>query len=220
MIQKILRIVSLFLLIALLLSPVYSKNIRHYIKPINLDDVKAAAFENITGKFIEGNNDSYHCRSKGTLFLQPTQEQIKIIHLTSAQCHDCVEEAQIWRDFPLELYNNISTVDERKSVTIEIITLIEGQSISDKASKDFINSLMTKSDSTTSSNIYQEIADAGISTCLAAIDKEAIDKMNIDVLPSSIVFLNDKIIYALAGKISHAEMLRMASIVAKSIKRT
>jgi hypothetical protein len=210
MFQKTFRLIALFFFISLILSPVYFKHIRHYVRKVNIFEVDV---KNITNSFMS--DQGYKCGAPEEFKITSDDERIQIMHFSSPKCFSCKSEVEGWRNLPLEIYNNIKDRN-KKSYEIDIINIISEDFLAADNTKDFVQKMMTYSDEN-NKDLYEKIKIAGISTCVVTLPEEVIREMNIEVLPYSIAMKGGQIIYALAGQMSEGEIPRFAGIITKSI---
>lgn len=210
MFQKFFRLVALFFFVSLILSPVYFKHIRHYVRKVNIFEVDV---KNITNSFIS--DQGYKCNATDTFKIASSDETIQIIHFSSPKCYNCTNELEDWRNLPIEIYNNIKD-NNKKSCKVNIINIISEDFLNSENMKDFVQKMMTYSGQD-KKDLYKQISDKGISNCVVTLPAEVIKEMNIEVFPYSIAIKNGDIIYALAGQMSEGEIPRFAGIISKNI---
>lgn len=210
MLQKFFRLIALFFFVSLVLSPVYFKHIRHYVRKVNIFDIDV---KNVTNLFMS--DQGYKCGSPKEFKITSDDERIQIMHFSSPKCYYCKGELNEWRNLPLEIYNNIKDRN-KKSCKIDIINIISEDFLATDNTKDFVQKMMTYSGEN-NKDLYEKIKNAGISTCVVTLPEEVIREMNIEVLPYSIAMKGGQIIYALAGQMSEGEIPRFAGIISKSI---
>jgi hypothetical protein len=210
MFQKTFRLIALFFFISLILSPVYFKHIRHYVRKVNIFEVDV---KNITNSFML--DQGYKCGAPEEFKITSDDERIQIMHFSSPKCFSCKSEVEDWRTLPLEIYNNIKD-RKKKSFEIDIINIISEDFLAADNTKDFVQKMMTYSGEN-NKDLYEKIKIAGISTCVVTLPEEVIKEMNIEVLPYSIAMKGGQIIYAFAGQMSEGEIPRFAGIISKSI---
>ncbi len=219
MLQKIFRLIALFFFIALILSPIYFKHIRHYIRTINLVSYDV---ENITESFFSKEDiNRYRCKAGSHIKTPSANNVLQILHFSSPKCYACVSEVDDWRNLPVEIYKTLSSSNKQyqNKNEIEIVNILNENLINEKNTKDFVHKMMTFSEQEGHDDLYEKIASANISTCLIGISESEITDMNIEILPYSLVIKNGEIIYALAGQMSAGEIDRLVGIINQNINK-
>ena len=213
MFQKTFRLIALFFFISLILSPVYFKHIRHYVRKVNIFEVDV---KNITNSFMS--DQGYKCGAPEEFKITSDDERIQIMHFSSPKCYYCKSELNEWRNLPLEIYNNIKDHSKKSSKVdrIEIINIISEEFLGAENTKEFVQKMMTYPGEN-NKDLYEKIKNAGISSCVVTLPEDIIKEMNIEVLPYSIAMKGGQIIYAFAGQMSEGEIPRFAGIITKSI---
>jgi len=217
MLQKIFRSIAVFLFIALILSPIYFKNIRSYVRDTNL-----ASYDipNITESFFDKEQiNRYKCTAQSSIKIPPEDNQLQVLHFSSPKCHACLDELNNWNKLPVELYKTISSSNAlyQNNYKVEVVNIFNKYLINDLDTKSFIHKIMNYSSQSEYNNLFDRIAEAKISTCVVAMEESEIVNMNIEVFPHSLIVQNGQIIYSLAGQMNDEEIDRMVSIINKNI---
>lgn len=199
MIQKVFRMLAIFFTFALLLSPVYFKNIRHYLTSVK---IISGEFENITAS-----SSGYRCLNSGKIAL-PNDDSIQILHITSPNCKACLEDIEIWNNLQLEL----EKIVKRKKDKIEIINVLKNVQL-DK-SKEFLEELVKAP----SEESIQSFAENNISVCTIALSETQFNSMNIDSLPSVFIVNRGEVIYSIIGKLAEGDIEKILAVIQKMIK--
>ena len=214
MLPKVFRLIALFFFVALILSPIYFKHIHHYVRSI---DFTINQLENITESVLKNKiADRYICNTKSFIDFQSNERKIQVIHFSSPKCFACISEVNAWRKLPLEVYNLITLNTENDHrLKVEIINVISKELLYDKNTEDFLSNIMTLS--VHDQGIYEKIASSNISTCITAITNDEMKKMNIAVIPYSLIIKNGEIIYSFAGQINNNVVSRLSNIINNNI---
>lgn len=204
MLQKVFRMFGIFCFLGLVLSPMYSKYILHYITSV---DILHLDLNNITPQ----SNHTYVCKQTSNIKIPSERGAIQIIHFTSPICESCINELHMWSVLPYDIYKNLYKKEVNK---VEVIHVINSKFLQNQSSENFINAILTNNKNDV---LYKDILNAGVSVCVASIDNSTMSKMSIDTFPSSIISQNGKILYSVSGSITNNEMNNILGIIEKNL---
>lgn len=179
MLQKILRSIGLFLLICLIISPLYTQYKQNHDELRDLSNVEII---NITDQFFE---DKFVCDLSSE-----ASNKIKILHFVSPNCGACLAEAKIWHELPFE----IKISHQEKSV--EIIHIFRANDLSLKNMKPFVKAI--------TGDQYKSVQ-----TCIGMINSDDLQKINVNVFPFVIILKNKKTVYEHFGPLRDAEFINI-----------
>ncbi len=197
MFQKTFRVLAVFCIIALFLSPVYFKHISQYIDSVKIIENE---FENIS----PADTNSYKCLNNGKIVLV-NNNMIQILHITSPNCKTCIDDLKIWNTLPAQL----AGIVQRETTKLEVINILKKSEIN----KKFLSQLV-KADKEES---IKTVSDANISICTIAIDEDQFKRMNIEKKPSLFITKNNKITYSLIGKLINSDIEKLLAIIKKEL---
>lgn len=209
MLQKFLRITALFFLIALILSPIYFKHIRHYVSamPFTMQEI-----ENITPKIVvETDKKAYGCQSNHTIQFPLKSSGIQVLHFTSPLCKACIDDSHIWNSLPGAIHNAINGRNTTQEV--QIVNILKESVLASQTSLEFGRRLIFNEDPI----IRQKLLDLNISVCIGAIKDSEMGKIGVDVIPATFIIKKGRVIYSISEPTSASEITRIAEIVAQNI---
>ncbi len=231
--RGLLKFVAILAFIGLSLSPLYYRQTTND-ETNDFNVVKAKLKQNyifnITNQL---GNDKYKCFNDRYIpIIEPDGIIIKVMHFSGPNCSYCVEEAQNWGEFPIELntiiqarkLNTGNDIYDRLKIAIVHIMSIES-SQSDNAN-EFINNLMGPSSIKAPSErtaVYESIAKSPIAVCVGTMQQDLISDMRITQIPYVIVTISteidDEVLYVHSGSMQKKEMREMANIIANAMTK-
>jgi hypothetical protein len=187
--QKVLRVVALFLFVMLILSPIYGKHMKKYFEEVLLveNDIK-----NIS-QILDVENKL--CSTTKPIKIPANDNTIQILHIMSTKCKACIEDSEVWKEFPHKLYEALTN----KKKKIQIINLVDNVSFQFSEWEN----VMTKLVNHTSN---EKLSQMNIDLCFGVIDQNILQTMRLNIFPSTIVLKNREIEYISYGAIDRKDM--------------
>jgi hypothetical protein len=138
-------------------------------------------------------NQNKLCRLSGPIKIPSDDNTIEILHIVSTKCKACIEDSEAWQDFPYKLYESMGNKREK----IRIINLIDNLSFQSTEWQGVMAKLINR---TLDNNSFTEkLAEKNIEICSGVINQNILQRMRLNIFPSTIVLKNMEIIYVSYG---------------------